>query len=762
MEWIGQHIYDFIARFRSDVYLESISTGTIASGGHLGLDSNNKIVKAVDGGGDITSVIAGVGLSGGATSGDATLTLDLSELSTVTPTSGDFLATLDSDGANEQKTSTDNLATLFAGTGLTASSAVIGVDALQPNITTLAGLTSFGAAGATTDIAAGDLTMYNAVNDGNPTISLGSSATNRLEISAIYNSSAQTLDEIRFNSYASAAGANDGRFTFYVDEALRFKLADTSNVSYVSLLADTASGFIRSSNSTTSSATEGGKLILLADDGAAMADDHRLGVIEFQGAEDASNTRTIGARIEAMCDIAWSASDNAGRLDFYTTKGNATESLVLTLDSNKLATFTGAITATGNITGTLATAAQTNITSLGTLTTLTVDDINLNGKTLTITGDTDDTFTIVTGAAGATTLTTTDAGGTAGHFEVAANGNIVLDAAGDIALECGGGDLTCDADTITFSSANADDPQFIIKNTTADNQGARLQLRKDRGAAMVDGDRIGEIDFFGEDASQNTQQYGKIIVQTIETDHGVETSKMDFKVAQYDGTLSTGLLVSGQDADDEIDVEIGKGAASTTTIAGTLTMGSTAAMTNAGLLSVANQSNVTGVGTISSGVWNGTAIATAYIADDAVTFAKASGVAPKVYGNIIKLIPSDFMANDDGGNTKFGVGYVETAGSGYGMRVPNNATELYAFVSIPEGMKATHVDIFDKNDLAIEVFEAQINATTMTSKGSGNCNTTLDITDVNSSATNFLAIQVTTTSATNDKVYGGQVTIAAI
>ena len=147
MEWIGQHIYDFIARFRSDVYLESISTGTIASGGHLGLDSNNKIVKAVDGGGDITSVVAGVGLSGGATSGDATLTLDLSELSTVTPTSGDFLATLDSDGANEQKTSTDNLATLFAGTGLTASSAVIGVDALQPNITTLAGLTSFGAAG---------------------------------------------------------------------------------------------------------------------------------------------------------------------------------------------------------------------------------------------------------------------------------------------------------------------------------------------------------------------------------------------------------------------------------------------------------------------------------------------------------------------------------------------------------------------------------------------------------------------------------------
>jgi len=201
--------------------------------------------------------------------------------------------------------------------------------------------------------------------------------------------------------------------------------------------------------------------------------------------------------------------------------------------------------------------------------------------------------------------------------------------------------------------------------------------------------------------------------------------------------------------------------------------------------------NVTTLGTIATGVWNGTAIAhayigadaidgdniaddavnsehyvdgsidTAHIADDQVTFAKASGVSPKVFGSTIKLIPSDFLVNDDGGNTKFGIGYVEAAGAGYGMRVPNNATELYAFVSIPEGMKATHVDIFDKLDLAIEVFEAQINATTMTSKGSGNCNTTLDITDVNSTATNLLVIQITTTSASNDRIYGGKVTIAA-
>ena len=73
MKWIGQNVYDFISRFRNDVYLESISSGTIASGGNLGLDSNNKIVKATAADGDITGVTAGTGLSGGGTSGAVTL-----------------------------------------------------------------------------------------------------------------------------------------------------------------------------------------------------------------------------------------------------------------------------------------------------------------------------------------------------------------------------------------------------------------------------------------------------------------------------------------------------------------------------------------------------------------------------------------------------------------------------------------------------------------------------------------------------------------
>ena len=46
----------------------------------------------------------------------------------------------------------------------------------------------------------------------------------------------------------------------------------------------------------------------------------------------------------------------------------------------------------GTIAGTLATAAQGNVTSLGTLTALTVDDVAVDGKVITMTGSSGDTF----------------------------------------------------------------------------------------------------------------------------------------------------------------------------------------------------------------------------------------------------------------------------------------------------------------------------------------------------------------------------------
>jgi hypothetical protein len=80
IKYIGQHIFDFIARFRGDVHLENIQSGTIASGGNLGLDSNNKIVKATEATGDITAVTITTDSGGGSAASDTGGSADFSIL----------------------------------------------------------------------------------------------------------------------------------------------------------------------------------------------------------------------------------------------------------------------------------------------------------------------------------------------------------------------------------------------------------------------------------------------------------------------------------------------------------------------------------------------------------------------------------------------------------------------------------------------------------------------------------------------------------
>ena len=89
-------------------------------------------------GGDITAVTAGDGLSGGGDSGDLTVTLDLNELTAAAVADGDFIPIIDTNDSNgSRKEAVHDLATLFSGTGLTATNSVIAVDASQGQITTV-------------------------------------------------------------------------------------------------------------------------------------------------------------------------------------------------------------------------------------------------------------------------------------------------------------------------------------------------------------------------------------------------------------------------------------------------------------------------------------------------------------------------------------------------------------------------------------------------------------------------------------------------
>ena len=144
---------------------------------------------------------------------------------------------------------------------------------------------------------------------------------------------------------------------------------------------------------------------------------------------------------------------------------------------------------------------------------------------------------------------------------------------------------------------------------------------------------------------------------------------------------------------------------------------------------------------------------------DSNHFTVSSGAVSLRGEGTIKLLPKDFMQNEDGGVNK-SVQYDDTGT--IGVRASSADGELYAFVNIPTGKTATNVTIYgnDTNN-TVEVFEADVNASGLTDKTpGGGCTvgSACDFTDVAADGTNYLAIRVTVT-ATSDIVYGGLVTL---
>ena len=144
---------------------------------------------------------------------------------------------------------------------------------------------------------------------------------------------------------------------------------------------------------------------------------------------------------------------------------------------------------------------------------------------------------------------------------------------------------------------------------------------------------------------------------------------------------------------------------------------------------------------------------------DSNHFTVSSGAVSLRGQSSIKLLPTHFMQNEDGGVNK-SVQYDDTGT--IGVRASDGGSELYAFVEIPTGKTATNVTIYgnDTNNV-VEVFEADVNASGLTDKTpGGGCvvGSACDMTDVAADGTNYLAIRVTVT-ATSDIVYGGLVTL---
>ena len=136
--------------------------------------------------------------------------------------------------------------------------------------------------------------------------------------------------------------------------------------------------------------------------------------------------------------------------------------------------------------------------------------------------------------------------------------------------------FTWDGDDLNVVSSTSGRPKVTIQNTTPDNKPSALSFYKNRGVGNgTASDYIGTISFDGKDASGNAHEYALIQAQIVDPTHTDEAGMMQFKVTSSTGTSSSGrvfLKGTGSNSDNDVNVDIGYGTTSITTVAGDLSV----------------------------------------------------------------------------------------------------------------------------------------------------------------------------------------------
>ena len=128
----------------------------------------------------------------------------------------------------------------------------------------------------------------------------------------------------------------------------------------------------------------------------------------------------------------------------------------------------------------------------------------------------------------------------------------------------------------------------------------------------------------------------------------------------------------------------------------------------------------------------------------------------------VKILPRDFVANDSGRPLMI---EDDNVGSNELFLCSNSSSDMFAYVPIPTGYKATHVRIYGSDTgQNFYVYESDINSKTITDVATGTTaigtEKTLG-TQVTSDTTNYMLIRVTS-DGTTDEIHGGYITIVAV
>jgi len=163
--------------------------------GNLDVQTSGAIKIASDKLG-ISGSFAGIGLAyRGGVDSISEMELDISEYVTNTPASGDKFLALDQDGSTEQLSTVDSLATLFAGNGLAASSAVMELDLNELSA-------------ATVDVA----------NDSIAIVDADDNSSKKESIADLVNAMVASTDGLQASAGVISVNANSTSFEFDAGE----------------------------------------------------------------------------------------------------------------------------------------------------------------------------------------------------------------------------------------------------------------------------------------------------------------------------------------------------------------------------------------------------------------------------------------------------------------------------------------------------------------------------------------------------------------
>tara|TARA_B100000424_G_scaffold255807_1_gene235138 strand:- start:517 stop:2232 length:1716 start_codon:yes stop_codon:yes gene_type:complete len=258
----------------------------------------------------------------------------------------------------------------------------------------------------------------------------------------------------------------------------------------------TVNGTTTTVNSTTTTVDD--PIFTLGGDTAPGSDDNKDRGIEFR--YHTGSAAKIGF---------FGFDDSTGKFTFIPDASNSSEVFSGTAGTVVASTFEGDLT--GDVTGTIQTAAQTNITSLGTLTTLTVDDITINASTISDSGD------------------------------------LTLDVGGDINIDAGGGDIVLKDDGTQFGGLTNTSGNLIIKSgstTAATFSGANTTLAGTVASGAITSSGIIKTD--------DTTEATSTTDGSLQTDGGLSVAKD--VVAGNDVKLLSDAAVLSFGADSDVSI----------------------------------------------------------------------------------------------------------------------------------------------------------------------------------------------------------------